>query len=401
MYKLIEYVNKLFVLLINAIRFCFVNKVKYYETKWNKKVGYKTKNKIASQNSDMSYAIGIITDPMGVFKYYVQACDELKVNYQLFDIMDNEWYNKIVLDPFISGFLISPRYYNNAWRNMYDERLKIISESGKILYPSIEELWIYESKRRMSYWLNLYKFKGPKTDIFYSYIEAIKFTETLQFPIVIKADAGYGSKGVKIFKYKKGLKRFVKKHFNKGLVMNIGGYIPQIEQGFIIFQEYIYTNVEWRLVRIGESFFAHEKLKKGDFHSGTGLAGWHPPQRKHLDLIKKVTDVGNLNNISLDVFETKNGELLINEIQTLFGQQRDYQMIINGEPGRYLYNHDQDSWYFEKGDFCRNKCCNLRVQDILNKIGVEISLPVGEPDNIVKEEDKLESIKSFIRYNLN
>lgn len=47
-------------------------------------------------------------------------------------------------------------------------------------------------------------------------------------------------------------------------------------------------------------------------------------------------DKFNFTSQAIDVFETGD-QLLINEMQCIFGQSDPYQMLIDGEPGRYTF----------------------------------------------------------------
>jgi hypothetical protein len=71
--------------------------------------------------------------------------------------------------------------------------------------------------------------------------------------------------------------------------------------------------------------------------------------------------------MDMDIFETEKGELLVNELQTVFGA-RLTQMKVGGVPARYVYDEHADKWSVEEGDFCRNACCNLRVEYLIAKI---------------------------------
>jgi hypothetical protein len=50
-------------------------------------------------------------------------------------------------------------------------------------------------------------------------------------------------------------------------------------------------------------------------------------------------------------------------MQCIFGQSDPYQMLVDGNPGRYFKKNDE--WYFEEGDFASNQCYDLRVQYII------------------------------------
>ena len=67
--------------------------------------------------------------------------------------------------------------------------------------------------------------------------------------------------------------------------------------------------------------------------------------------------------MAMDVFETSDGNLLINELQSIFGSVDTAQMYIEGIPGRY--KRINGDFIFEEGRFCKNASCNLRIKDLL------------------------------------
>jgi hypothetical protein len=46
-------------------------------------------------------------------------------------------------------------------------------------------------------------------------------------------------------------------------------------------------------------------------------------------LLKRIADENNFYSVSLDVFETKTGKFVINEIQSIIGQATKHLMIID------------------------------------------------------------------------
>ena len=131
-------------------------------------------------------------------------------------------------------------------------------------------------------------------------------------------------------------------------------------------QEYLPDIREWRIIRIGDSFFGHEKGKAGEFHSGSGVVGWLAPPRAALDLVYRISEKGNFRSVAMDVFEKKTGDLMVNELQAVFGAFDTAQMYIDGIPGRY--RRIENDFIFEEGRFCRNACCNLRINDLLHQL---------------------------------
>jgi hypothetical protein len=327
-----EVLKKLIPARLRSLRYCFQDRAVVLESYWR---AYETKiglNDISSYKPVVDASVGIIKDPPCVHQYYVYACESMRVPYKLVDIFASNWMDNIEASG-CAAFLVAPSLFTSAWRNMYDERLRVIVHLGKIIYPSYDELWMYESKRRMNYWLRSNSFLCPGTYIFYSYSEALDFARSAELPIVSKTDAGYGAQGVRIFKKRSEVVKHVKKCFSKGVVTKTRG-TRNIEKGSVFFQEYLPDVTEWRMVRIGESYFAHQKLKKGEFHSGSGRKGWFVPPRELLDFVRQLTDSGGFTSMNIDVFETVDNRFLVNELQTLFGSKRPYQMVLNGQPGR-------------------------------------------------------------------
>ena len=69
--------------------------------------------------------------------------------------------------------------------------------------------------------------------------------------------------------------------------------------------------------------------------------------------------------MNIDYFETKDGQYLINELHTVFGGKVRPDCELNG---RYIYDNENRGWLFERGDFFRNQCANLRVEYVLQRI---------------------------------
>ena len=122
------------------------------------------------------------------------------------------------------------------------------------------------------------------------------------------------------------------------------------------------------MVYIDGSYFGHQKLKKGEFHSGSKMIGWYDPPHQLLDFVRDTVTKGNFSSMCLDIFETTDGRYLVNELQSLFGQSTESQMYVNGIPGRYIYA-DIDKWSFVEGFYCENGCSNLRVNAVLKLLG--------------------------------
>ncbi len=321
---------------------------------------------VSTYPAKVDFTIGIIKDFLHFYSRYITACRDMGVPYKLLDISGPDWMD-VVRDSGCDAFVLWRPVYSTVWKHMYDERLKIIVEKlGKIIYPSYDELWLFVSKRRMYYWLEAAKIPHPKTWVFYDIQDALQFAKETELPIVFKSDSGSGGGGIKFFRNRSSLLRFVKRCFRKG-ILRTGADPRDREWGFVLFQEYLRDAAEWRMVRIGESYFGYEKLKEGDFHSGSHLWRYLRPPSELLNLTREVTNKGKFSCMNLDVFITADGRYLLNELQALFGMfdANEPQCVIDGKAGRMVWDDESNCWRFEEGDFCKNYLCNLRIETLI------------------------------------
>ncbi len=314
--------------------------------------------------------LGIIKEHRLRHRYPLGACRDMGVPYKLIDISQADWLDRLHR----SGcdiFLVHPSVHNCVVKQMYDERLKIIEEDlGKRLYPSHKETWLYESKRRMHYWMDANGIPHPKTWVFYDPEKALEFAGRVELPVIHKTDLGSSASGVRIFRNRKTLESFVRKCFKRGIVRRDGDPRER-EWGVMLFQEYIPNVREWRMIRVGDSYFGYEKIKVNDFHSGSHAWDYSRPPVELLELLREVTEKGRFSSMDVDVFMTQDGRLLVNELQTVFGLGNPYEMcVVDEKPGRMLRDAQSGDWKFEAGRFCQNHMWNLRIDQILREEGL-------------------------------
>lgn len=324
--------------------------------------------------------LGILKDVSETSNYYIDACNELGVEYKLIDITSFNWIN-MIKESNCDGFLVAPNCPNDVWKSMYQERLYFINKSlGYPIYPSFNEVFIYENKRNMAYWLQANNIPMAKTWVFYKRQEAFEFIEErLNFPLVFKPNIGSAALGIKFITNKKKAKQLIKRIFTKWLFFNYGytkwyktkygisfPIMDDKQYNNIMFQEKINVKFEWRGIKIGESYFAHKKLSdKNGLHSGSGKSNYDNPPIEVMNFIKFVCDKGSFRSMNVDFFEDEHGNFYVNELQTIFGSKiRPYQMLVDGNPGRYIFTNNE--WAFESGMFNQNNSYNLRVKDFVN-----------------------------------
>lgn len=328
---------------------------------------------------------------------WTATCEAYKdrIDYKVINLTHNDWLEQITA--FNADFyVLKPSGYTSHFKTLYDERVLVMEEElGLNLFPSRKEVFVYENKRFLSFFLKANQIPHPLTDTFYSSKEAKEWLINAEFPLVAKTNIGASGSGVTILKSAEEASAYVDNLFSgKGASKKVGPNLQKTkllkrafkmllnpkalknrlkvyqdlnndkQTHFVIFQEFTPHDHEWRVVRIGDSFFAHKKLKMGEKASGSLLKNYDNPPLEILDFVKEITDSHDFKSQAVDIFETSTG-YLINEMQCIFGQSDPYQMLVNGEPGRYVYKNER--WTFEPGDFARNQCYDLRLEYLLNR----------------------------------
>ncbi len=316
----------------------------------------------------------------GEWYSYVLACRELNIDCEIVDILSSDWLEHLK-HANVDGFLGRPPCDLQELKNIYDERLFFIHNYlKKPIYPNFNSLYIYENKRNMAAFLEYFNIPHAKTWVFIDKNEAINHLKKMSYPIVLKANIGWGGTAVDIVHsyrkaYMKALKIFGLKNgwlchglsptkCKYGIPFKLSG---AAQKHYILIQEYHKIKWEWRILKIGDSYFGHQKLLKGEKASGSGLVGWVEPPSELLYMVKDICDKGRFEVMDVDILETIDGQYLVNELQAIFGSVLPYQMRINDIPGRYVYS-DAQGFVFEAGEFNRLNSKLLFVQDFITKL---------------------------------
>ena len=313
------------------------------------------------------------------------------IEYEIIDVLQPDWLERCLTCDFPLYLARSPGT-TNLIKQAFDERLQILAEGlGKSVYPSLTEIRLHESKKYLAAWLEANNIPHPLTTVLMTRDSAKKYLSSAAYPLVYKQNIGSSGKGVKIIKtareadklcrqaFKNGIDpdrpnlrtaSLVRKLQNaikkKGLFKKRVAYYRAVynePQKYLILQEYIPHEYEWRAVVIGDSFFAHKKMVSGTMASGSLAKDYADPPFELFDFVRDLCQRNNLTSTSIDLFETPSG-FLVNEIQTYFGQSDPYQMKVGGVPGRYRYLNGH--WVFEPGDWASNQCYDLRLEHALS-----------------------------------
>ena len=349
--------------------------------------------------------LGILANELsGEEESWVTACKKFSDQFS-FEVIDLTAYNwlQLIKGRSFDFLLAKPPGLTAPFKQLYDERIAIIDRVLNIpVYPSPEEIYIYENKRYFYSWLAANALPHPKTFVFYNTDEASNFIKNTGLPLVAKANIGASGSGVRILKSVQEAESYISLAFTKGAPvrwgpnLSKGGWIKRgfhylkhpadikkktrsysavrsdKQKGFVLFQEYIPHDYEWRIVVIGDSYFAHKKMKIKDKASGSLLKSYDNPPLKLFDFAKKIMERFGFLSQAIDVFESPEGDLVINEMQCMFGQSDPYQMLVDGKPGRYRFIGEK--WRFEAGDFNTNKNYDLRLAHVLDLLKHEGSV---------------------------
>ncbi len=340
-----------------------VSLVDYDHMRWLKNNPFRGTNEETYEGSPAR--LGIIEEVSQYHKYLIAACRDMKISYKVLDLLADDWVT-VFRDCGCDALLVWPSCGDSVWKHTFDYRLRCVEHDlGLILFPSWEECWLTEHKPRLRDWMDAHNISHPRTWVFYRREEAVAFAAAAPLPIVCKTATGGSAKGIQIIRTRRQLLQIIRQSFGAGLYTR--GFDPNDRQrGFIYLQEYLDAVEEWRMVRIGDSFFGYRKERgPSGLHSASHKWSWIDPDHELLNLLKHVTDLGGFKSMDVDIFRTTQGQLFVNECQTVFGcSTPSIQMKVNDIEGRYLWTDNR--WTFEQGSFSKNHMCNLRVQHLLS-----------------------------------
>ena len=314
---------------------------------------------------------GIVANRGQYHRHFVAACGEIGVPFRVLDLGASDWLARVDAAE-LTALLAWPDATDPTFARVLKDRLDLLetTRADLMVVPGRQERWMYEDKVRLREWLVAHDIPHPTTWVFTDHAEARAFAEACELPVVHKTVFGAAATGVRILTRRAHVRREVTHAFGAGL--RVDGHDPRDRQrSVVLFQEFVEVEREWRLVRIGDAYFGHPKGRgEGGMHSGSGRVEWDVPQARHLALLHHVTELGGFRSMALDAFETRDGHLLVNELQTVFGASTSVdQMRMNGQAGRMVRTGD-GVWSFEVGDFARNACANARVLDALARLEV-------------------------------
>lgn len=255
------------------------------------------------------------------------------------------------------------------------DRLAAIEDYLKIpVYPTRAARVFYENKQAMADFVRCHDYPAAATYTFIDRKAAVEFAHECELPVVLKANFGCGSSGVEVIHERRRAVKLAARHFSRIHPMLSLGYAKRIksrklpvaipapgrfQRNFVLFQDYIPLRWEWRIVRIGKHFFSHKKLLDGEYASGALLKSWDVAPEALFDMAEDICRTHDFPVMCLDIFESEDGQYLINELQCQFGQSTEHLMLKEHTPG-YMSRVDGE-WRFSEGDVARGKSAAIIV----------------------------------------
>jgi len=326
--------------------------------------------------------LGILTSFDSSYKEYIKSCEDLNINYEVIDFTSDFWLEKIKRSG-CDGYLARPPCEKQEHNSIYMERLYFMHSILQVpIYPSYASLFLYENKRVTGDWLEHYGFPHLKSHVFQTKEEAVSFIDKSTFPLVFKTNIGSSASGVDIVKNRKEALKWINRAFgrfspyykyrfykSRFLIKLPDNMI--VQNHFVLIQKYVEIKWEWRLIRIGESYFGYKKLLKDGFASGSKLVGLGTPPDELLYMIKSISEKQGFRNTSVDFLETTDGDFFVNEVHALFGsilqdKSDESELYVEGKPGRFIFKNGK--FIFEEGLFNQNRSYLLRVKDFVNQL---------------------------------
>lgn len=317
------------------------------------------------------------------------ACRNKGIDYITVNMHRADWLEKI--QNFNPNFCVSrPPGGTQHSKKLFDEKLFFLENlMAYPIFPGFNETFIYENKATLAWFLKTNQIPHPKTFVSSDLQESQKHVKDAVYPIVAKTLIGAAGSGVKIIKTRNEAMDYVIKAFKRGIKRRFGpnrktgsprnwfvkavksppyffkkmreyrNRNEDIQKSIVLFQEYIPHDYEWRLVKIGESYFGYKKLKIADQASGSKQFEYGEVPEKLLNFTKDLCGNHKFNFMAVDLFYN-DGSIFVNELQTIFGHKSESICKVNGKPGRYRFLNQ--NWEFEEGMFNTNESYDLRLE---------------------------------------
>ena len=324
---------------------------------------------------------------------WIEYCIDHNISYKIVDCLSRN----ILIDLKNCDALLW--HFNHIQVNQCKQAKTIIKDielSGIPVFPNYSSMYHYDNKIAQKKLLESINAPLVPTHIFFSKEKAVKWSNSIKYPIVFKLSTGAGSTNVKLVHSKSETIKLINKSFDKGHspldrnslfkdriwhfkrdknLKSIFGlfkglvrlFVPtkferlsDREKGYIYFQDFIPNNkYDIRIIIIGKKAFAIKRnIRKDDFRaSGSGSIEYNKElfDPRCIEISFEISKKLNFSSMAYDyVFDDLNNPLLI-EISYCFNKDVYYPC-----PGYWDENLNWNEGTFKSQDFI--------IMDIIDKL---------------------------------
>ena len=275
------------------------------------------------------------------------------VSYRLMNIDSSDWiaeladFDAVIWRPHYMGVEASSFFKEKVW--FAEHYLK------KLIVPSFETVWHFESKIAQSYIFQYLKVPHPKTIATFDCNDALKQLESFSFPLVFKKSSGAASANVELVQKREAMVRKLKLRFSRQLIKSepilwrrifTRQFIYAIKywadvklfrtnQRYAYWQEFIPNNArDLRITAIGDkyAFGFYRNNRPNDFRaSGSGRIDFESPVPENLiRYCLELNRIMNFDSMAYDLVFTDDGSFRI--IEMSYGY---LETAIYNAPGHY------------------------------------------------------------------
>jgi ribosomal protein S6--L-glutamate ligase len=259
-----------------------------------------------------------------------KSLENKNVNTTALDWHKNDWQKEFIKHD-CDAHIWYP-HLHHQWFKLLDRAGFVELFLNKKIFPSLKTSYLFQDKMHQKYIFDLYQIPYPKTYIATSKIELETIlSENKSFPIFIKDIWGFGGEapknkeGIIVLKNKKRSTAFAdSKKWPE--------HLDQINQDdYVYIQEAIDIKSEYRVVTVGQKVLTAYEKKSDQImkHVWRGATINWDIDPKIEKFVKEVNQKLKLDWCGYDVLEDKNGNLMILELNPIFGTKSLEEKGIN------------------------------------------------------------------------
>lgn len=273
------------------------------------------------------------------------AAAELGGDVRFFDPDDPRWA-ELVLGSGLDGHLVRLRHGTYVERGLDDARLALLHLQGVPAWPTPAEAFLYEDKARASWLLAARGIPDVPTRTFTRFADAEAYLTTADYPLVMKTRIGAGGSGVERLDDARAALALARVCFD-GRWQRRAADPRDADFGYLTVQPFVADAREHRVIRLGETYFAHGKVRApgGWRYSGSGSRDWELPGVHVLDAGADVMDRLGMSCGAVDILEQPDGRWAVLEAQVWYEGFRAAQMDADGVPA--IARRTATGWHFE------------------------------------------------------